>query len=68
MKKNEKTKKSSKPRSSNWEFFDDCGICQVMKNAEKYEKSLSLEELKDAFEKQNNKNPWLKKLINKKSK
>ena len=65
MKKSGKPKKSSKFRSSDWEFFDDCGICQAMKTAEKHDRNLSLEELKCAFKKQNNKNPWLKKLVNK---
>lgn len=32
-------------------YFDDCPICQVMKKAEKQERSLSSEELKEAFKK-----------------
>lgn len=65
MKKAGNSKRVARSRSGNWEFFDDCGICQAMKNAEKQDKSLSIEELKDAFKKQNDNNPWLKKLINK---
>lgn len=59
-----KHKKSAKPksRSSKWEYFEDCGICQAMKNAEKHDRDLSMEELKYAFKKQNSKNPWLKNL------
>ena len=68
MKKQVKPKKSTKPRSNNWDFFDDCGICQAMKHAEEHKKRLSLEELKNAFEKQNSKNPGLKELMNKVSK
>ena len=68
MKKHKKTKKSTKPRSSKWEFFDDCEICQAMKNAEKDDKILSLEELKESFKKQNNKNPLPKWFVSKTSK
>lgn len=62
-----KLKKSVKPksRSSKWEFFDDCGICQAMKNAEEHDRGLSMEELKYAFKKQNSKNPGLKEFIRK---
>ncbi|MDO8569289.1 MAG: hypothetical protein Q7R89_00680 [bacterium] len=65
MKKQIKQKKSTKPESNNWDFFDDCGICQAMKHAEKHKQRLSLEELKNAFEKQNSKNHGLKELMNK---
>lgn len=67
MKKKKKAKRSNKPqpRVSKWEYFDDCGICQAMKSVEKHDKKLFLEELKDVFEKENNKKPWLKEFISK---
>jgi len=37
-------------------YFDDCAICQGMRQAEKEGKTLSLEELKSLFEKQNKQN------------
>lgn len=45
-----KKKKSGKsPKAES--YFDDCPVCQAMKKAEKEERSLSLNELKEAFRK-----------------
>jgi len=35
----------------NQEFFDDCPICQAMKDARKDRKELTLTQLKDSFKK-----------------
>lgn len=48
--------KKVKKSKNDWEYFDDCGICQAMEEADKKGKSLSLEELESAFAKQNLKN------------
>lgn len=40
---------SNKNKIKNSEFFDDCPICQAMKEAEKKSKDLSLPELAEAF-------------------
>jgi hypothetical protein len=42
--------------SSDNEFYDDCPVCRLMKNAEKEGRFLSLEEVEEAFEKANNQN------------
>lgn len=39
-----------------WEYFDDCLICQAMEKAEKEGRSLGQEELETVFAKQNLKN------------
>lgn len=39
-----------------WESFDDCAICQAMKEADSQGKDLGKEELEIAFAKQNLKN------------
>jgi len=41
--------------SSSNSFYDDCPICQAMKKAEEEGRSLSEEELKEAFAKANKK-------------
>lgn len=41
--------------SSSNSFYDDCPICQAMKKAEEEGRSLSEEELKEAFAKANGK-------------
>lgn len=52
-KKNEKEKKVLV--SSSGSYFDDCPICQAMKKAEEEGRSLSEEELREAFAKANGK-------------
>jgi DNA invertase Pin-like site-specific DNA recombinase len=37
--------------NDNFEFFDDCPICQAMKAAKEQGRELTLEELKAAFRK-----------------
>lgn len=51
-----KVVKSKKQMKDGWEYFDDCGICQAMKIADKKGKSLGARELEIAFSKQNLKN------------
>lgn len=41
---------------NNWDYFDGCLICQVMKKADEEVKSLEREELELVFAKQNLKN------------
>lgn len=36
-------------QKANWKYFDDCPICQAMKNADQKGKSLSEQELLSAF-------------------
>ena len=44
-------KKMPKGGSKQEDFFDDCPICQAMKAAKERGKDLSLDELKEAFQK-----------------
>jgi hypothetical protein len=46
--------------SSDNEFYDDCPVCRLMKNAEKEGRFLSLEEVEEAFEKANNQNQFVR--------
>lgn len=48
--------KKIKKSKNDWEYFDNCGICQAMEEADKKGGSLNLEELESAFAKQNLKN------------
>lgn len=48
--------KTKKKENSDWEYFDDCLICQEMKKADQEDRSLSLEELETVFAKQNLRN------------
>lgn len=50
-----------KKSKNEWEYFDDCAICQAMEEADKQGKSLGQEELETAFAKQNLKNKLAKK-------
>lgn len=50
---NKKIKKQSKDE---WEYFDDCLICQAMKVADEDGRDLNKEELEAVFAKQNLKN------------
>ena len=43
-------KKDKKSKSSKWEYFDDCGICQAMKGADERGYDLSMQELRQAFD------------------
>lgn len=43
-------------KKDDWEYFDDCAICQAMEEAGKQGKSLNAEELEFVFAKQNLKN------------
>ena len=52
MNKNSKVKKSK----DDWEYFDDCAICQAMKVADEEGRDLTKEELETVFVKQNLKN------------
>ena len=49
-------KMEDKTKSDDWEYFDDCGICQAMKKADEEGNSLGKEELEKVFAKQNLKN------------
>lgn len=49
-------KTKSKTNLDNWEYFDDCLICQAMKVADEEGRDLSKEELGTVFAKQNLKN------------
>lgn len=60
--KRDKKKSVEKKQKDDWEYFDDCAICQAMKVSEEQGRDLSVEELKTVFAKQNLKN----KLKNKK--
>lgn len=51
-----KAAKNKKLKNDNWEYFDDCLVCQAMEEADKKGKSLGKEELEVAFAKQNLKN------------
>lgn len=53
---NQSMAKNKKAKESEWEYFDDCVICQVMKRVEKEGRNLGFSELKEAFSKQNDKN------------
>lgn len=48
--------KAKKKKKSDWEYFDDCHVCQMTKKAEEEGKSLSFEELKEIFRKANEQN------------
>lgn len=43
----------NKKSKNDWEYFDDCLICEVMKKADKQGKNLGQEELEVVFAKQN---------------
>ena len=43
------------PAFTDMEFFDDCPICQGLKKAKEEGRELSLEELKELFNRANNK-------------
>lgn len=47
---------SGKPKKREVDYFDDCYVCQMTKKAEEEGKSLSVEELKEIFEKANKQN------------
>lgn len=49
-------RKDNQTKNSTWEYFDDCLICQAMKEADKQGRSLDAKELELAFAKQNLKN------------
>lgn len=48
--------KSKKTKNDDWEYFDDCLICQAMKVADEEGRDLSKDELEAVFAKQNLKN------------
>lgn len=50
---NERKRQQSK---DDWEYFDDCLICQAMKVADEEGRGLTKEELETVFAKQNLKN------------
>lgn len=39
-----------------WEYFDDCYVCQAIKKSDERGKDLSVEELKEVFRKANENN------------
>ena len=43
-------------KEKNSDYFDDCLICQGMKNAEEEGKNLNIEEMEELFRKANEKN------------
>lgn len=43
-------------KKTDWEYFDDCYVCQAMKKSEEEGKDLSVEELKEVFRKANENN------------
>lgn len=53
MKKRGDLKVRGRRKSADWEYFDDCLICQATKKAEEEGKNLSVEELKEVFRKAN---------------
>lgn len=54
-------KNKSKKIKNDWEYFDDCLVCQEMEKAKKEGRSLGQEELETAFARQNLKNKLAKK-------
>lgn len=52
--------KAKKIKNDDWEYFDDCLICQAMKESDEAGRSLGVEELEAAFAKQNLKNKLAK--------
>lgn len=48
-------------KKDDWEYFDNCLICQAMEKAEEAGKSLGAKELETVFAKQNLKNKLRKK-------
>lgn len=49
-------RKSKAKKDSDWEYFDNCLICQEMKKADKEGRSLGSEELQEVFRKANEQN------------
>ena len=49
--KTKKSKAKSKNRSGEWEFFDDCPVCQAEKRAQAAGRNATMMELKEAFRK-----------------
>lgn len=45
-----------KQKKTDWEYFDDCIVCQGMKKSEEQGRELSLEELQELFQKANEQN------------
>lgn len=43
-------------KKTDWEYFDDCYVCQAMKKSDEGGKDLSVEELKEVFRKTNESN------------
>lgn len=43
-------------QKTDWEYFDDCYVCQAMKKSDEGGKDLSVEELKEVFKKANEQN------------
>ena len=42
-------KTKDKAKSDNWEYFDDCLVCQAMKVAKEEDRDLSKEELETVY-------------------
>ncbi|MFZ2521989.1 MAG: hypothetical protein WAX44_02035 [Minisyncoccia bacterium] len=55
MKKDRKNQTKLAKKQDEWEFFDDCEICQAMKKAKKEGRELGKKELEFAFHHQNSK-------------
>ena len=53
MKSKSNKKSGNGASSTGWKYFDDCLICQAMEKADKRGRSLSEEELKEAFKRAN---------------
>lgn len=49
-------KKTQQKTTDQWEYFDDCLVCQATKKAEETGKDLTVEEMEKIFAKQNLKN------------
>ncbi|MBI2622827.1 MAG: hypothetical protein HYW64_01910 [Candidatus Levybacteria bacterium] len=48
--------RAKRKKSKDWEYFDDCYVCQAMKKSEEEGRELGIEELKEVFRKANEQN------------
>lgn len=46
---------AKRKKETQWEYFDDCFVCQAVKKSEEEGRSLGVEELKEVFEEANRK-------------
>lgn len=56
MKFSKNSKKDVAVSPEEWQFFDDCPVCRIMKKAAEEGRELSEEELEEAFAKANAQN------------